>query len=69
MRSSVILIFSLLAALFGCTDRLDATYRQGLDLYSKKEYTEAMPFILEAAEAGHKDGMAVCGGRLRPIRL
>lgn len=38
---------------------MDTTYRQGLDLYEKKEYAEALPFILEAAEAGHKDGMAV----------
>jgi TPR repeat protein len=40
---------------------VDATYRQGLDLYEKREYEEALPFLLEAAEAGHKDGMAVLG--------
>lgn len=36
-------------------------YRQGLDLYEQKKYGEAMPFIREAAEAGHKDGMTVLG--------
>ena len=35
--------------------------RQGLDLYAKKDYGEALPFISEAAEGGHKDGMAVLG--------
>ncbi|MBA3568414.1 MAG: sel1 repeat family protein [Pyrinomonadaceae bacterium] len=61
MRSSLILL-SLLAALLSCTDPLDTTYRQGLDLYEKGEYGKALPFISEAAEAGHKDGMAILGG-------
>lgn len=60
MRSSLILI-SLLATLLSCTDRVDATYRQGLDLYAEREYGKALPFISKAAEAGHKDGMAMLG--------
>jgi TPR repeat protein len=60
MRRFLILI-SLLAALPGCKDRVDTAYRQRLDLYAKNEYGEALPFVLEAAEGGHKDGMAVLG--------
>ncbi|MGH9962431.1 MAG: tetratricopeptide repeat protein [Pyrinomonadaceae bacterium] len=60
IRSSLIFL-SLLAALLGCTDRVGATYRQGLDLYAKKEYAEALPFIREAVQSGHKDGMAILG--------
>lgn len=60
MRSPLILI-SLLGALLSCTDRVDTTYRQGLDLYAEQEYGKALPFILEAAEAEHADGMAVLG--------
>ena len=52
---------SLLAALLGCTDRVDALYSRGLDLYEKKHYDKALPFISEAAEAGHADGMSVLG--------
>ena len=52
---------ALLAALLGCTDRVDALYRRGLDLYEKKQYDKALPFISEAAEAGNTDGMSVLG--------
>lgn len=60
MRSSLVFL-SLVSALLGCTDRADAVYRRGLDLYEKKQYDKALPFISEAAEAGHTDGMSVLG--------
>ncbi|MGH9196916.1 MAG: tetratricopeptide repeat protein [Acidimicrobiia bacterium] len=60
IRNSLV-ILSLLLAFLGCTDRADALYRRGLDLYQKKQYDKALPFILEAAEAGHTDGMSVLG--------
>lgn len=60
VRRSLALL-SLLAAFLSCTDRVDVTYGQGLNLYANKKYGEALPFISEAAEAGHKDGMAILG--------
>lgn len=60
MRAFILGIISLLA-LPSCSRPEGDAYSKGIDAYSRKQYTEAEPFIRQAAERGHVDGMSILG--------
>jgi TPR repeat protein len=59
MRVGALLIWLL--ALSGCADPIENAYTRGIDAYAAQKYSEAEPFIRQAAEAGHIDGMSILG--------
>lgn len=60
MRAFILAIISLIS-LPNCSRPEGEAYSKGIDAYSRKQYVEAEPFIRQAAERGHVDGMSILG--------